>query len=111
MVRIIRDICWLILCLLAFVTFVAVEDAYSAGYNPDSYVSTSFGMGKNMGNDWNDAGVEGTFLQIAYTKRLKGNLFGALHWTHLSQLRAGSPFNNDAESHVDHFGIKLEGRW
>ena len=74
------------------------------------YIEVGIGTNTNLTGCsicWDDAGGVGTLLGAGYKWRTTKHLTTTLHWTHLSQVDKGIPFNDAVESSVDHIGVKL----
>tara|TARA_R110000796_G_scaffold163624_1_gene280579 strand:+ start:166 stop:471 length:306 start_codon:yes stop_codon:yes gene_type:complete len=77
-----------------------------------SKVYLELGLGNNTNltgssTPWNDGGGTGGFFSFNYETLLYKRTYVIYHWSHYSQLQVGPPFNDDDESSLDHFGIKL----
>ncbi len=57
---------------------------------------------------WNDGGGVAGYLQLAHEWEVGTNASIVAHWTHLSQINVGKPFNDDIESSVDHLGVAMK---
>jgi len=81
---------------------------------------TEIGVGHNMSlfhetdeNRWDNGGSPGFYGAVRYETPLdidKRAVF-VLQYMHVSNWFAGPPFNDSAESSLDHFGVALRWRW
>ncbi len=60
---------------------------------------------------WEDGGGVAGYFQLKKTYPLSDNLYVAYHYLHLSQINVGPPFNDKAESSVDHIGVAIEWKF
>ena len=74
-------------------------------------LSIGAGWNTNFTGDsiaWEDGGGVGAYLQVEYVVALSPTFSLTSHWIHLSQWDVGAPFNNQAESSVDHIGVAFK---
>ena len=90
--------------LRAIIIFLAATSAQAepflelgAGYNANLF---------GCDDCWDDggAGPLGAYMRIGAQYDWRGVTIGG-HWIHLSQWLVGPPWNDDAESSVDHVGV------
>ncbi len=92
--------------------------AFVAGFMFGSVVlasefSVTLGAGWN-GNisgssiPWENGGGVGFYGQLAYEHELSDQSVLLTHWTHLSQIDVGPPWNDRDESSVDHLGVAIK---
>lgn len=61
----------------------------------------------NQSHPWDDGNGIAFYGRIGYSWELSDHVDVEVHYTHISQWFVGSPFNNDGESSVDHFGAAV----
>ena len=99
---------WLEVCVALIMLLVSAKTI--AG----PYVEVGLGKNTNLtacSLCWDDNGGVGALLGAGYIWQHNKHLSSVLHWTHLSHLDIGPPFNDKQESVVDHVGFKLVYEW
>lgn len=75
------------------------------GYNTSLFQS-------NPRYKWEDGGSPGFYGTVRYELMLDRDRLGVVvHYTHYSNWFAGPPFNDNAESSLDHFGVAVRWKW
>jgi hypothetical protein len=102
---------WYIILFLLYSLVIGQILGQQAHAEP--YIEVGLGHNTNLTGCtgcWNDGGGVGALLSIGYTHQIN-NISASIHWTHLSQLDIGPPFNNEDESSVDFIGVSVRFVW
>lgn len=98
---------YIVLLASLLLCFMFLNDAKAGGY-------FELGAGYNVNLTgctacWDDAGAGplGAYLRVGGDLWEHEQLTAGVHWIHLSQWLKGPPFNQEAESSVDHVGMYI----
>jgi len=108
---------WVMLMLFTVLVSEAARADSPTIFDGDWY--SEIGMGYNtslfQSNDelkWKDGGSPGFYGTLRYELMLDRDRLGlVVHYTHYSNWFAGPPFNDEAESSLDHFGVAVRWKW
>ncbi len=94
------------------ILFIFILAICPAKAQEKDYFYWEIGIGKNgniigASTPWNDAGGIGCSLGFGYVDQYTPRLQGKWHIIHHSQCDKGTPFTDDKESTLDHFGFSL----